>query len=123
MKSMFLALVAGVFTLIGPVQAQAIAGDWDAAMNTPGGVRNFKITFSVSGDSVTGTVKRQTGDVPLVGTIKDSVVRFSYTVTYNGNPLELTVTATVTGDTMKGRIGFGAQAEEDFSAQRASPHY
>ncbi len=102
-------------------EAPSIAGEWDAAMNTPGGVGNFKIIFEQSGDSLTGTVKRQAGDVPLVGTIKDNIVRFSYTINYNGSPLQLTVTATVTGDSMTGKIAFGVAAEDDFSAKRTTP--
>ena len=123
MKPMLMTILASVFALISPIRAPSIAGEWDASMNTPGGIRNFKIVFAVNGDSLTGTVKRPTGDVPLVGTITNDLVRFSYTVVYNGNPLELAVTATVTGDTMKGRIAFGAQAEEEFSAKRAPPNY
>ena len=119
MRSLFLAVIACAATFTGTATAQSIAGEWDAAMNTPGGVRNFKIEFQVKGDSVTGTVRRQAGDVPLVGTIKDNVVRFSYTVNYNGNALQLTMTATVTGDAMKGTVDFAGQAEDEFSAKRA----
>lgn len=100
--------------------AQSIAGEWDASINTPGGPRSFKIVFQVSGDTLTGTVKREAGDVPLTGTIKDSTVRFSYTVNYNGNPLTLTVTATVTGDSMKGTVDFAGAAQDEFRAQRVA---
>ena len=99
--------------------AQSIAGEWDASFNTPGGTRSFKIVFQVSGDTLTGTVKREAGDVPLLGTIKGTVVRFSYTVEYNGNPLELTITATVTGDSMKGTVDFAGAGEDEFWAKRA----
>jgi hypothetical protein len=100
--------------------AQSIAGEWDASINTPGGPRSFKIVFEVKGDTLTGTVKREAGDVPLTGTIRDSTVRFSYTVNYNGNPLTLTVTATVTGDSMKGTVDFAGAAEDEFRAQRVA---
>ena len=123
MRSRFLLIVTSVFTLVGTAQAQSIAGEWDAAMNTPGSVRNFKIVFNVSGDSLTGTVKRQAADVPLVGTIKDNVVRFGYTVNYNGNPLQLTVTATVTGDSMKGTVAFGVQVNVDNGSGRIQGIY
>jgi|KBSSwiStaDraftv2_1062776.scaffolds.fasta_scaffold07870_9 hypothetical protein len=99
--------------------AQSIAGEWDASFNTPGGTRSFKIVFQVSGDTLTGTVKREAGDVPLLGTIKGTVVRFSYTVMYNDNPLELTITAIVTGDSMKGTVDFAGAGEDEFWAKRA----
>ena len=108
-------------TSLADIMAAAIDGEWDAAVNTPGGVVHSKIIFKVSGDSLTGTVRRQAGDVPLVGTFESDVVKFTYTVTYNENPLQLSVTATVHGDQMKGTIAFGAQAEGEWSATRAKP--
>lgn len=106
-----------------PVAAQApsVAGEWDAQINTPGGVRAFAILFTVSGDTLSGTVKRPAGNVPLSGTIKGNVVRFAYTINYNGNDLTLTITATVTGDSMAGTVDFAGAAEDDFSAKRATP--
>lgn len=120
MRTLLLSIVMGCSALATAASAQSIAGEWDAAMNTPGGVRTFKIVFLVDGEKLTGTVKRAAGDVPLVGTIKDSVVKFSYTVDYNGNALTLTMTATVKGDSMKGTVDFAGAAEDEFSAKRAS---
>jgi dipeptidyl aminopeptidase/acylaminoacyl peptidase len=102
-----------------PAVAPSIAGEWDASMNTPGGVRNFRIVFKVSGDTLTGTVKREAGDVPLFGTIKGNTVKFSYTVMYNSNALELTMTATLDGDSMKGTVDMGGVAQDDFWAKKA----
>jgi hypothetical protein len=118
MKRLFLSLVVAA-TVTTAAAAQSIAGEWDATMNTPGGARTFKIDFKVSGDSLSGTVHRAAGDVPLNGTIKGNAVTFSYTVNYNGNDLVLTMTVTVDRDTMKGTVSFGGQAEDEFSAKRA----
>ncbi len=120
MRTLLLSLVLGASLLAAPASAQSIAGEWDATMNTPGGVRNFKIAFQVDGEKLSGTVKRQAGDVPLAGTIKDSLVTFRYTVDYNGNPLTLTMSATLKGDAMKGTVDFGGAAQDEFSAKRAS---
>lgn len=120
MKRLFVSAVLAFCALTSAAAAQSIAGEWDAQMNTPGGVRTFKLVFTVSGDTLTGTVKRDAGDVPLVGTIKGNAVRFTYYVTYNGNPLALTMTATVDGDSMTGTVNMGGEAEDEFSAKRAS---
>lgn len=119
MKRFLLSLVVASATLGTAAAAQSIAGEWDAAMNTPGGVREFKIVFQVRGDTLSGTVKRATGDVPLTGTIKGNAVKFSYTVSYGGNDLVLTMTATVDGDTMKGTVDFAGAGQDEFSAKRA----
>ena len=73
MKRLLLSLALATVTLTTAAAAQSIAGEWDAAMNTPGGVRNFKIIFEVKGDTLTGTVKRGAGDSQLRGTIKGNV--------------------------------------------------
>ena len=119
MKRILLSAALCCVTLTSAASAQSIAGEWDAAFNSPGGVRNFKIVFQVHGDTLTGTVKRQAGDVPLSGTIKGNAVHFSYTVDYNGNALELTISAVVTGDAMKGTVDFAGAAQDEFWAKRA----
>lgn len=120
MRTLFLAVVLSAFTAVPQAAAQSIAGEWDATMNTPGGTRAFKVVFQVQGDSLSGTVKRPSGDVPLRGSVKGNEVTFAYTIEYGGNPLVLTVTATVAGDTMKGSIDLGGGAQEAFAATRAA---
>ena len=88
-------------------------------MNSPGGVREFKILFEVSGDSLTGTVKRASGDVPLSGKISGDKVTFRYVIVYNGNDFPMMVTAVVSGDSMRGVVDFNGQLEEEFWATRA----
>lgn len=105
-----------------PASAQTavnIAGEWNATMNTPGGPRAFKVVFIQQGDSLSGTVRRATGDVPLQGKVKGNDVSFQYTIDYGGNALTLVVSTTVTGDTMKGGIDLGGVTEA-FSAERAA---
>ena len=45
-------------------------------MNTPGGVRSFRILFKQDGEKLTGTVKREAGDAPLEGTVTGNNVKF-----------------------------------------------
>jgi hypothetical protein len=123
-KALILAILLMGFVLVSPgslmAQAKTIAGEWDAAMNTPGGVRNFKIVFKVEGEKVTGTVKRATGDVALVGTIKGNDLQFSYVVRYNDNDLTLSMTGKVDGDSIAGTVAFGESGQSDqWSAKRA----
>ena len=120
MKTLLLAIAMTVLAP-APAPAQSIAGEWDAGMNTPGGPRNFKIVFQVKGDSLTGTVKRQAGDVPLAGTVRGDTVTFHYSIAYNDNTLTLTVTAKVSGDAMKGTVDFGGAASDEFWAKRSAP--
>lgn len=108
-----------IFALPALAQNAPVAGEWDAAMNTPGGTRNFKIKFKVDGEKLTGEVGRDTGSLPLTGTIKGSDIQFSYTVKYNDNDLVLTMSGKVDGDNMAGTVSFGGMAEDSWNAKRA----
>jgi hypothetical protein len=113
------ALCAFVSAGSAAAQAPAVAGEWNASMNSPGGVREFKIVFEVSGDSLIGTVKRASGDVPLSGKLSGDKVTFRYVIVYNGNDFPMMVTALVNGDSMRGVVDFNGQLEEEFWASRA----
>lgn len=112
-------LLALTMALTVAAQSPNVDGEWDAAMNTPGGVRNFKIKFKAEGEKLTGIVGRESGSLPLNGTIKGSDVQFSYTVNYNGNDLVLTMTGKVAGDSIVGTVSFGGMAEDEWSAKRS----
>jgi hypothetical protein len=119
-KSLYVALVMAAAAVPASAQTQSIAGTWDAGYNTPGGARTFQLILKVTGDSVSGTVKRATGEIPLTGTIKGDAVTFRYSVPYNDNALTLTITATVTGDAMKGTVDFAGAGSDEFWAKRAA---
>jgi hypothetical protein len=119
MRTLLLSIALTSSAMTATAAAQSIAGEWDATMSTPGGVRNFKIVFQANGDQLTGTVKRPAADVPLTGSQKGDTVRFSYSINYNDSPMEITISAVVTGDTMKGTVDFGGMAQDEFSAKRA----
>lgn len=120
MKKLFSILAIALATTITAFAQSPAAGDWDVAMNTPGGVRNFKVTLKVEGEKLTGTVGRDTGSLPLTGTTKGNDIKFNYTVNYNGNDLAITMTGKIDGDAIKGVVSFGGMAEDEWSAKRAS---
>ena len=72
-------------------------------------------------DSLSGTVKRPAGDVPLTGRVTGDQVHFRYSIVYNDSPLTITIVAKVTGDTMQGTVDFGGAAQDEFSAKRVVP--
>lgn len=116
---LFVFALTSMIALSAFAQSASVAGEWDAAMNTPGGTRNFKIKFKVDGEKLTGEVGRDTGSLPLTGTIKGNDIQFSYTVKYNDNDLALTMTGKVDGDNIAGTVSFGGMAEDSWSAKRA----
>ena len=118
MKALLLLLTATTVLTAAPAAAQSIAGDWDASFETPGGARTSRLILQVEGQKVTGTVKRETGDAALTGTIVGDTLRFSYTIAYNENLLVMSVMALATPDGLRGTVSFGGQAETAWWATR-----
>ena len=118
MKSLLAVLLVGGLIRPAAAHSQSLAGDWNAAMNTPGGTISFRLTFRLKGDTISGTVHRSSGDVPLSGTIKGDTVTFGYIVQYNGHDLNLTMTARLVGDSLSGTVDFDGQGEDQFWAVR-----
>ena len=117
----FLLSLALSLATVASACAQSLTGECYGAMNTPGGVRAFKLVFRQEGETLTGTVKRESGDVPLTGTVVRDTVRFQYAIAYGGNPITLAVTARLSGNEMKGEVDIAGQVKEEFSAKRATP--
>ena len=124
-----LRLLAAVMMLVShPVaaqskaaQAKSIAGTWKATVTLPnGGGGAPTLTFAVKGDSVSGTVKRPSGEeFPLRGTIKGKDLTYSYSIPGDSQQILVTVKATVLGDSLSGTMDFGGQATGQLTAKRA----
>jgi len=124
-----LLLLAAVMMLVShPVaaqskaaQAKSIAGTWKATVTLPnGGGGAPTLTFAVKGDSVSGTVKRPSGEeFPLRGTIKGKDLTYNYSIPGDSQEILVTVKATVMGDSLSGTMDFGGQATGQLTAKRA----
>ena len=124
MKRSILYLAASMLLVSGSALAQgkskSVAGIWNASVTTPNGGGNPTLTFAVKGDSVSGTVKRPTGEViPLRGTIKGSDLTYTYTISNNGQPVPVTVKAKVVGDSLSGTMDFAGAMTGQITAKRA----
>ena len=128
MKSALLLLAAVMMFVSHPVaaqskaaQAKSIAGTWKATVTLPnGGGGAPTLTFVVKGDSVSGTVKRPSGEeFPLRGTIKGKDLTYSYSIPGDSQEILVTVKATVMGDSLSGTMDFGGQATGQLTAKRA----
>lgn len=127
MKSALLLLAAVVMVVSHPLaaqsktaQAKSIAGTWNATVTMPNGGGSPTLTFAVKGDSISGTVKRPSGEsFPLKGTIKGKDLTYSYSIPAEGQEVLVKVKATVMGDSLSGTMDFGGRATGKLSAKRA----
>lgn len=120
-RIIFSKVLVAAFVLVGAAAAFAFSspvdGEWSGMFNTPGGSRPFKVVLKADGEKLTGTAKRASGDLPITGTIKDDVVNFSYTISYQGNDLTMSFSGKLDGDKMSGTVLFGS-TEEGWTAER-----
>ena len=128
MKSALLLLAAVMMLVSHPVaaqskaaQAKSIAGTWKATVTLPnGGGGAPTLTFAVKGDSVSGSVKRPSGEeFPLRGTVKGKDLTYSYSIPGDSQQILVTVKAKVMGDSLSGTMDFGGQATGQLTAKRA----
>jgi len=105
-------------------QPSPAAGAWDLTMNTPNGPVKFRAQLTVEGETLTGELKREggggAGGLAVKGTAKGAAVEFGYTVKFQDNDLQITMTGTVNGDTVKGTVSFGGFVEDEWSGTRAA---
>jgi hypothetical protein len=66
-----------------------IDGNWKGSRETPNGTMEFTYTFKVQGDTLTGVIKSQFGEVPLENGKVDGK-KFSYSISFNGNSIDFT---------------------------------
>ena len=99
---------------------QSADGSWSGTIETPGPAMPFNLVIKTHGDSVSGTVKRSSGDVPLYGTIKGDTLTFFYTILYNDNPFTVNLQGVVSGDSFKGQADYGEGNLLSFDLKRVS---
>ena len=71
-----------VFFATGIGHAQGIDGKWKGEMQTPNGPMDLTFNFKVTGDSLTGTVATQMGEMPIINGKVDGK-KFSFDVSFN----------------------------------------
>ena len=100
MKHLMMALCA-VCALAAMTFAQA-AGEWDAAMETPGGSATpYKLKLTADGEKLAGTIKGQRGEYPISGTLKGKEIKLMYALNYNDSVLPVLILGTLEGDAIK----------------------
>ena len=121
MNRLRLAVAALALLVAAPAFAQTtIAGDWDMTINSPQGANTTKVTFKQDGDKVNGLFKSPAGELPFTGTFTDNQLKFTFTIQFQGTPLDIAMEGTLAGDAMSGKANFGGMVDGDWTAKRAT---
>ena len=112
------ALVA--FALAAAVAAQeSLTGEWAMSFTTPrGGRSEYTLYMTQEGPRLTGHLTSEYGETPVKGTVNGNEVKLTWSTMENGKPLDISVTATVKGDSINGTIRLGTIGEGTFNAER-----
>ena len=114
-----LALILAL-TAAPAAQATDVTGKWDVTFNTQQGQLPASMSIAKEGDKLVGTLSSQQGDVPVSAELKDKGVTIYATVQTNNGALQIVMSGTVDGDTMKGSVDFGGRGSADWSAKRTA---
>lgn len=97
-----------------------ITGTWVMTVATPQGKNDANVTFTQSGEKVTGEVTTPLGKANFSGTLIKNQLAISYSISLQGQPLEFKVSGTVDKDneTMAGTLEFGGIGQTPWSARR-----
>jgi hypothetical protein len=119
MRRRFAALLV-TLAVAAPAAAQVVVtGDWDITVNSPQGANTVKMSLQQDGEKITGLFKSPMGELPFTGSIAGSDLKFRFTLPFQGQALDITLTGTVNDPSMSGKADFGGFAEGDWTAKRA----
>jgi hypothetical protein len=115
----FVSVFAFVLAAGGAVpRAQAsVAGDWTLTVNGPQGTVDTDASLTQTGDKVTGTFSSQLGETSVEGTMNGATLSLAFNVVTPNGPIDIRMTAEVTGAEMKGTIDFG-MGTADFTGKK-----
>src|SRR5262249_38179960 len=112
-------LLAGSVTF----QAQSktdVTGKWVLEVTTQaGGTTMPEVTLKQEDEKITGHYTSQAlGDANVTGTINGQQIEFSFNVEAQGFGLHVIYTATVDGNTLKGKISLGELGDGTFTGKK-----
>ena len=97
-----------------------VAGEWNLTIESPNGPGTPSVILKQDGETLTGTYKGRFGEAPVKGTVKGNDIKFSATISPQGQDIQLEYSGTVDGDEMKGTVKFGDLGEGKFTGKKKS---
>ena len=113
--SMFAFVLAA--TAAAPLAQTSVAGEWVLTVNGPQGTVDTDASFKQSGEKVTGTFSSQLGETNVEGTMTGSTLSLAFSVVTQNGPIDIRMTAEVSGAEMKGSIDYG-MGTADFTGKK-----
>lgn len=112
--ALFLATAASSFA-----QAPNVIGEWDLTTISPVGENTNTVEFRKDGDAIKAFAKGPQGERAYDSTaVEGDKVTLVLTIDFQGQPMTITYSGTVTGTDINGAADFGGLAMGSFSAKK-----
>ncbi|HQZ39914.1 MAG TPA: hypothetical protein PLH72_12825 [Vicinamibacterales bacterium] len=108
---------AFVAAAASPFAQANVAGDWTLTINGPQGIIDSDASLKQDGGKVTGTMSSPMGETAIAGTLAGSTLSLAFSVQSDQGPIDVTMTADVTGAEMKGTLDYG-MGTADFTGKK-----
>jgi len=119
-RTRLIILTIGLLTAAPAFAQTNVAGDWDFTINSPQGSNTTRVTLKQDAEKLSGLFKSPAGELPFTGTMDGSDMKFTFTINFQGMPLDIAMTGKVDGDSIVGKANFGGFAEGDWTAKRVA---
>src|SRR5206468_11747367 len=97
----------------------SVTGDWDITIQSPQGTNTVKMSLTQDGEKVSGLFKSAAGELPFTGTLSGDELKFTFTVPFQGQPIDIAMTGKVAAESIAGTASFGGMVEGPWSAKRS----
>jgi hypothetical protein len=95
------------------------SGEWTLNVETPGGAQSVRMTLRRDGEMFAGTLVSPMGNVELSnGRVDGNQIRMTGNADMGGQSVQMTITGTIEGDTMRGAVVLGSMGSFDFTGSR-----
>ena len=95
-----------------------MSGTWVLTVESPNGTGQRDLTLVQDGNELSGEISSSRASGELSGTLEGNEVVFLAVVYMESGSFDITYTATVTGDEMKGTVDFGDYGSGTFTGKR-----
>jgi len=96
-----------------------LTGSWTLAVDFGSISATPSVVFKQDGETLTGEyTSQQYGSYPLKGTVTGNQLQFTFTMTIEGNAIDVAYTGTVDKDTVKGSVNYGGIGDGTFTGTR-----
>lgn len=97
-----------------------VAGKWEMQSEGRNGTMTQTLSITQDGGTIKGTLTGRRGETPFEGTVAGNKVSFTVKrQTQSGDTMVMEYTATVDGDSMKGKVHSERFGDRDFTAKRS----